>query len=275
MFAWLSPSLHEAQRLPQVSSPKSPPTGPTPLPPALLLVCSKNASSFWRRSLGSFKVCFGPPGGLRKRFSEPLGANLARNAAAHCFRTLFLCIFDPPQTSKNLKKCCSVVPEVILGEIRPGLKNTKNVSNIAPKSSQKRTQRPEIKQLFAQKGPRAAPDDFFRSKSFVSMVQKLCLGTPRRPGAAQKPPGILHVAILEQFWLHFGASGASFSSFFVSALLRLRVVLCHVLRVPLAPHPWLLHAGCLLGGRFWGRSPLLDPATEHQARSAARLLPLA
>ena len=37
MFAWLSPSLHEAQRLPQVNSLKTPPTDGTPLP--LVLLC--------------------------------------------------------------------------------------------------------------------------------------------------------------------------------------------------------------------------------------------
>ena len=61
---------------------------------------------------------------------------------------------------------------------------------------------------------------------------------------------------LELLGRHFGLPGASFSSFFVLPLLRLPVVQCHVLCVPLAPRPSLLHAGSLLGGRFWSAAPV-------------------
>ena len=112
------------------------------------------------------------------------------------------------------------------------------------------------------------------------------------PGARFEPPG----ASSGSFWLswsllglilsllglilgllgppgsHFGLPGASFSSFFALPLLRLRVVHCHVLCVPLAPRPWLLHAGSLLGGRFgracacWIRPPSVTLVTSCRDR---------
>ena len=47
--------LKDARRLPQVSSPNPPPTGPTSLPLAPHVRFDKAASSLWKRALGSFK----------------------------------------------------------------------------------------------------------------------------------------------------------------------------------------------------------------------------
>ena len=98
------------QRLPKVNSPKSPPPGPTPLPPAdsalrrllpkIVQKSLQNSACCWDR----FGVRFGSPKGI-KNGSKIAPGSLPRRSwgpvpAGCCFRTDFWSIFDPPEPRK-------------------------------------------------------------------------------------------------------------------------------------------------------------------------------
>ena len=108
---WMSGNtLPKAQRLPQVNSPKPPPTGPTPLPPAdpalqstLPKIAQKSlqiSAWFRNRFWDSFGVPKGSQNGSKSDPESLPRRSRGQVAFGTCFGSCFWCLFGAPGISK-------------------------------------------------------------------------------------------------------------------------------------------------------------------------------